>query len=121
MIRQAITEELQECYDEPLQAALGKLYVILENFLPDDQGVHYDKLRASHEQAFQSFKGMQEEGKPPLEILKALIPLIHHLEEATQKIDPTIEADIRERMKMRSEELKAFKEIAARNVKSKNR
>ena len=121
MIRQAIAEELQECHDETLQTALGKLYVILENFLPDDQGVHYDKLSEFQEHAFQEFRGMQEEGKSPLEILKTLIPLIHHLEEAAQKIDPTIEADIRERMKTRSEELEAFKEIAARNVKSENR
>lgn len=121
MIRQAIAEELQECHDETLQTALGKLYVVLENFLPDDQGVHYDKLREFQEHAFQEFRGMQEEGKSPLEILKTLIPLIHHLEEAAQKIDPTIEADIRERMRTRSEELEAFKEIAARNVKSENR
>ena len=47
-----------------------------------------------------------------------LLPLLRQLEEAAQKIDPAIEGDIRERMKMRSEELEAFKEIAARNVKS---
>lgn len=121
MIRQAIAEELQECHDETLQAALGKLYVILENFLPDDQGVHYDKLREFQEHTFQEFRGMQEEGKPPLEILKTLIPLIQHLEEAAQKIDPTIDTNMLERMKKRSEELEAFKEIAARNVNSENR
>lgn len=121
MIRQAIAEELQEFHDETLQTALGKLYVILENFLPDDQGVHYDKLREFQEHAFQEFKGMQEKGKPPLEILKTLIPLIQHLEEAAQKIDPTFDTNMLERMKKRSEELEAFKEIAARNVKSENR
>jgi hypothetical protein len=121
MIRQAIAEELQECHDETLQTALGKLYVILENFLPDDQGVHYDKLREFQEHTFQEFRGMQEEGKPPLEILKTLIPLIQHLEEAAQKIDPTIDTNMLEKMKKRSEELEAFKEIAARNVNSENR
>lgn len=121
MIRHAIAEELQECDDETLQTALGKLYVILENFLPDDQGVHYDKLREFQEHTFQEFRGMQEEGKPPLEILKTLFPLIQHLEEAAQKIDPTIDTNVRERMKKRLEELETFKEIAAKNVRSENR
>lgn len=118
MIRRAVAEELKGCHEGPLQAALGKLYVILENFLPDDQGVQYGTLRESKEQVFRSLKDMQEEGKPPLEILKILLPFLRQLEEAAQKIDPAIEGNIRERTKMRSEELEAFKEIAARNVKS---
>ena len=108
MIRQAIAEELQECHDETLQAKLGRLYLILENFLPDEQVVQYDKLREFGEQAS---SGMQA-GKPGLEILS---PLAHI------QCDHTIGTNILERMKNRLEELEVFKEIAAKNVRSENR
>ena len=120
MIRQAIAEELQECYDKTLQTLLEKLYLILENFLPDKQVVQYDKLREFGEETFQAFRDMQEEGKPALEILKTLIPLVEHLEEVIHKMDHTIDTNLLERMKKRSEEIEVFKEIAAKNVKSEN-
>jgi hypothetical protein len=108
MIREAIAEELQECHDETLQTKLGTLYLMLENFLPDEQVVQYDKLRAFGEQAY---RGMQR-GKPGLEILS---PLAHI------QLDDTIDTSILESMKKRLEELEVFKEIAAKNVKSENR
>jgi hypothetical protein len=121
MIRQAIAEELKECHDETLQTLLEKLYVVLENFLPNEQVVQYDKLREFGEQVFKASRGMQEEGRSNLEMLKTLIPLVQRLEEHTQKIDPTIEADIRDKMKKRSEEIELFKKIAVTNVKIENR
>jgi hypothetical protein len=107
MIRQAIAEELQECHDETYQTKLGILYLILENFLPDEHVVQYDKLREFGEQAS---SGMQA-GKPGLEVLG---PLAHI------QFDHIIDTNILERMKKRLEELEEYKEIAAKNLKSEN-
>lgn len=105
MIRQAIAAELKESPDEMLQPKLGTPYLMLENFLPDEQVVQYDKLREFGEEAA---RGMQA-GKSALEILSPLSQI---------QIDRAIDTEILERMKQRLEELEVFKEIAARNVKS---
>ena len=107
-IRQLIAETLQECHDETLQIKLGNLYLILENFLSDEQVVQYDKLREFGEQAIQGIHA----GKPGLEILT---PLAHI------QMDNTIDSQILEGMKKRNEELEAFKVIAAMKMKDRKR
>ena len=108
IIREAIAEELKECHDETFQAKLGTLYLMLESFLPDEQGVQYDTLREFRKQADRG----KQAGKPGLEILS---PLAHI------QIDHTSETNMLETLKKRLEGIEVYKEIAAKNVKSENR
>jgi len=121
MIRQAIAEELKECHDEILQTLLKQIYLILENFLPDEQGVQYEKLREFEREIVQDFRGMQEAGNPPREILKTVIALVEQLEAMAYKIDHTIDINLPEGLKKRLENIEVVKEVAAKNVSRETR